>query len=235
MSEQEPTIRVVVVDDQPLERAGNALILDSDDAIEVIGEAGNGVEASDVVAQDPPDIVLMDVRMPRMDGIEATRIITTAHPATRIIVLTTFDLDEYAFGSLKAGASAFLLKSTKPAALIDAVKTVASGSAVAAPRLTAKLIAHYLNPEPRHTSSERHTNDRHAENQRGALEVLSPREQDIFIAIVQGLSNTEISGQLLLAPSTIKSHINSIFAKLNLRDRVHAVILGYELGISTHR
>lgn len=224
----ESLIRVVVVDDQPLERAGNALILDSDDDIEVIGEAGNGVEAIGVVAKDPPDIVLMDVRMPMMDGIEATRIIIESFPATKVIVITTFDLDEYAFGSLRAGASAFLLKSTKPGALIDAVKTVVSGSAVAAPRLTAKLIEHYLEPR---TVPAGHTGP--AKDPGSVLDVLSPRERDIFIAIIRGLTNAEISAELVLAPSTVKSHINSIFAKLSLRDRVHAVILGYELGLDT--
>ena len=218
-------IRVIVVDDQPLERAGNALILDSDDEIEVIEEAGNGVEAVAAVARTGPDIVLMDVRMPVMDGLAATRIIAEQHPKVRVIVLTTFDLDEYAFGSLQAGASAFLLKSTRPAALIEAVKTVASGSAVAAPRLTAKLIEHYLRPaEPQQHGR--------AENSSEVLNVLSPRERDIFSAIVRGLTNAEISDELVLAPSTIKSHINSIFAKLSLRDRVHAVILGYELGLT---
>lgn len=217
-------IRVVVVDDQPLERTGNALILDSDDDIEVVGEAENGIEAIGIVAETRPSIVLMDVRMPIMDGIEATRIITERYPETRVIVLTTFDLDEYAFGSLKAGASAFLLKSTKPAALIDAVKTVAAGSAVAAPRLTTKLIEHYLQPDRSQQPDQPY-------DKIGVLDELSPRERDIFVAIVRGLTNTEISAELVLAPSTVKSHINSIFAKLGLRDRVHAVILGYELGI----
>ena len=219
-------IRVVVVDDQPLERPGNALILDSDDEIEVVGEAGNGVEGISAVSNAQPDVVLMDVRMPVMDGLEATRIIAGRHPAVRVIVLTTFDLDEYAFGSLRAGASAFLLKSTKPAALIDAVKTVASGTAVTAPRLTAKLIEHYLRPAP-----PQHQAGGHANGPRGALDLLSPRERDIFAAIVRGLTNSEIGAEFVLAPSTIKSHINSIFAKLGLRDRVHAVILGYELGL----
>lgn len=226
-------IRVVVVDDQPLERAGNALILDSDEGIEVIGEAGDGIQAIDVIAKSPPDVVLMDVRMPSMNGIEATQIITASHPDTRVIVLTTFDLDEYAFGSLKAGASAFLLKSTKPDALIDAVKTVASGSAVAAPRLTARLIQHYLEPLAERAPLRNSNKARSADEEPETLDILSPRERDIFMSIIRGLTNTEISAELVLAPSTIKSHINSIFAKLGLRDRVHAVILGYELGLAT--
>ncbi|MDA4894369.1 response regulator transcription factor [Streptomyces sp. MS2A] len=220
-------IRVLVVDDQPLERTGNALILDSDDGIVVVGEAGDGAAAVAAVAAARPDIVLMDVRMPVMDGLEATSIITARHPEVRIIVLTTFDLDEYAFGSLRAGASAFLLKSTRPAALIDAVKTVASGAAVAAPRLTARLIDHYLGVQAAREGVPRREAD--------VLAVLSPRERDIFAAIVRGLTNTEISDELVLAPSTIKSHINSIFAKLGLRDRVHAVILGHELGDAVRR
>ncbi|MDQ0645355.1 response regulator [Microbacterium murale] len=227
MTGQPPTrIRVAVVDDQPLERAGNALILDSDDEIEVVGEAGNGVEAISIVSDTLPGIVLMDIRMPVMNGLEATRIIAETHPATRVIVLTTFDLDEYAFGSLKAGASAFLLKSTKPASLIDAVKTVASGSAVVSPRLTAKLIEHYLRP-----ASPLKQNHGAMGERSGRLDVLSPRERDIFTAIIRGLTNSEISTELVLASSTVKSHINSIFAKLGLRDRVHAVLLGHELGL----
>lgn len=216
------TIRVVVVDDQPLERTGNALILDSDDEIEVVAEAGNGAEAVAAVARTRPDVVLMDVRMPVMDGLTATGIIVERHPDARVIVLTTFDLDEYAFGALRVGASAFLLKSTKPAALVDAVKTVASGAAVAAPRLTSKLIEHYLRRSPIR-----------GEDARAVLEVLSPRERDVFAAIVRGLSNAEIGDALVLAPSTVKSHVNAIFAKLTLRDRVQAVILGYELGLAT--
>ncbi|KZE90553.1 response regulator transcription factor [Microbacterium sp. TNHR37B] len=216
------TIRVVVVDDQPLERTGNALILDSDDEIEVVAEAGNGVDAIAAVARTRPDVVLMDVRMPVMDGLTATGVIAERHPGARVIVLTTFDLDEYAFGALRVGASAFLLKSTKPAALIDAVKTVASGSAVAAPRLTSKLIEHYLQRSPTR-----------AEDAEAVLDILSPRERDVFAAIVRGLSNAEIGDALVLAPSTVKSHVNAIFAKLALRDRVQAVILGYELGLAT--
>ncbi|WP_282824497.1 response regulator [Gulosibacter sediminis] len=219
-------LRVIVVDDQPLERAGNALILDSDDEIEVIGEAGDGATAIALVDRYTPDLVLMDVRMPGMNGIDATRIITSRHPSVKVIVLTTFDLDEYAFGSLKAGASAFLLKSISPESLVEAVATVAAGEAVVAPRLTSRLIEHYLDaleqndqvPEPARSPSAR-------------LATLSPRERDVFVAVVRGLNNTEIATELNLAHSTVKSHINAIFAKLHLRDRVHAVILGYELQI----
>ncbi len=213
-------IRVVVVDDQPLERAGIALILDSDDNIAVIGEAASGEAAISLVADRRPDVVLMDIRMPGMGGIEATKILAERYPDVKVLVLTTFDLDEYAFGSLRAGASAFLLKGTKPAALVDAVKTVASGASVVDPRLTAKLIDHFLTtqmpmkrpdePDPR-------------------LSQLSPRETEVLAAISRGLTNAEISSELHLAETTVKSHINSLFAKLHLRDRVHAVILGREI------
>lgn len=220
------SLRIVVVDDQPLARVGNALILDSDDHLEVIGEADSGEAAIELVSRHQPDIVLMDVRMPSMGGIEATRIIAKRHPRIKVVVLTTFDLDDYAFGSLKAGASAFLLKSTSPEALVDAVKTVAAGEAVVAPRLTSRLIEHYL-AAPGHSAQ----NSRRGPSKPTRLEVLSPREHDIFTAVVLGLNNAEISTELHLAESTVKSHINSIFAKLHLRDRVHAVILGYELQL----
>ncbi|GAA1632851.1 response regulator transcription factor [Leucobacter chromiireducens] len=227
-------IRVVVVDDQALVRAGNALILDSDDGIEVIGEAGSGADALALVAADPPDVVLMDVRMPGMDGITATRHLIERHPDTRVIVLTTFALDAYAFESLRAGASAFLLKSSTPAALVHAVRTVAAGTAIAAPDLAAGLIAHTVGGAGAGAGAAAGTG-RVAGHGTGApgeagLAALSPRERDVFLAVVRGLSNAEISTELFLAPATVKSHINAIFAKLDLRDRVHAVILGYQLG-----
>lgn len=219
-------LRIVVVDDQPLERAGNALILDSAVHLDVIGEADSGETAIEVIDHDRPDVVLMDVRMPGMGGIEATRIITDQHPSVKVIVLTTFDLDDYAFGSLKAGASAFLLKSTKPEALVEAVKTVATGEAVVAPRITTQLIEHYLD-----SSQEAAPRNQRPSSRAAVLDTVSPREKDILTAVARGLNNAEISAELHLAQSTVKSHINSIFAKLHLRDRVHAVILGYELRL----
>lgn len=219
-------IRIVVVDDQALVRAGNALILDSEDDLAVIGEAGSGAEALAVIAADPPDVVLMDVRMPGMDGIEATRVLTERHPETRVIVLTTFDLDEYAFASLQAGASAFLLKSATPAALVSAVRTVAAGTGVVTPRRTSALIAHAVSGVSASATPAA------ASPAAARMETLSPRERDVFLAIVRGLTNPEISAELFLAHSTVKSHVNAVFAKLELRDRVHAVILGYELGLA---
>lgn len=218
--EPHPTpITVLIVDDQPLERTGNALILDSADDITVIAEASTGEQAVALTRTHRPDVVLMDVRMPGIGGIEATRRITAEVPTTRVIVLTTFDLDEYAFGSLRAGASAFLLKSAKPEALTDAVRTVHGGTAVVDPRLTKQLIAHYLDasrePEP--------------EPAPAPTTPLTAREQEIFEAIGRGLSNGEIAGELHLAPSTVKSYVNTIFAKLGVRDRVHAVLLAHNL------
>jgi len=215
-------LTVAVVDDQELERTGIALILDSADDITVIAEAATGEEAIPILIERQPDIVIMDIRMPGMGGIEATKIITGRLPHTKTIVLTTFDLDEYAFGSLRAGASAFLLKSTKPEALIDAVRTVATGAAVVDPRLTAKLIDHYVTNH--RTDDNTPPDGEHAI----ALADLTPRETDVLIEIGRGHTNEEISAKLHLAESTVKSHINSIFAKLHLRDRVHAVILARE-------
>lgn len=230
MASQSRPVRVVVADDQRYARSGVALILDSDDGIEVVAEADSGETAVAVVAEERPDIVLMDVRMPGMGGIAATKLITERYPGTRVIVFTTFDLDEYAFGGLQAGASAFLLKSATPEALVGAVKTVAAGAAVVEPRVTSRLIEHYL-------TSRTSPDNMGAAGTGGArqLDELSPRERDIFVAIVQGSTNAEIAAELHLAQSTVKSHINSIFAKLHLRDRVQAVILGHELGLHPRR
>lgn len=214
-------IRVLVVDDQPLVRMGNALVLDSADDINVIGEADSGEEAVTLATKTQPDVVLMDVRMPGIGGIEATRLITTTHPDIKVIVFTTFDIDEYAFGGLNAGASAFLLKSTTPEVLTAAVRTVAAGDGVVEPRITKQLIDHYTQRDQPPTEG----------TQPAPLDRLTPREYDIFLAIATGLSNPEISAQLHLTPATVKTHINRIFAKLYLRDRVQAVILAYKLKV----
>ncbi|MFJ2552809.1 response regulator [Microbacterium sp. NPDC087591] len=214
-------VRVLVVDDQPLVRMGNALVLDSADDIEVVAEAGSGEEGIAMAKMCRPDVVLMDVRMPGIGGIAATRAITAAHPDIRVIILTTFDIDEYAFGGLQAGASAFLLKSSTPAALTAAVRTVASGDGVVEPRITKRLIDHYAQRAPASGGDHRPP----------PLDRLTPREHDVFLAIASGLSNPEISAQLHLTPATVKTHVNRIFAKLGVRDRVHAVILAYTLEI----
>lgn len=221
----ENVIRVLVVDDQPLVRMGNALVLDTADDITVVGEGSTGEEAISLTAKLTPDVVLMDVRMPGIGGIEATKIITAAYPDTRVIVFTTFDLDEYAFGGLDAGASAFLLKSTTPELLTQAIRTVAVGEAVVEPRITRQLIEHYV----KHTATPK---QKAGPSAPAELELLTPREYDVLVAIATGLSNPEISAALHLSPGTVKTHINRIFAKLQLRDRVQAVILAYSLGIT---
>lgn len=219
-------IRVLLVDDQELVRMGNALALDSADDIEVVGEAATGEEAVRRTRELNPDVVLMDVRMPGLDGIEATRIITTMRPTTRVLVLTTFDIDDYAFGGLEAGASAFLLKSTPPERIREAVRTVHSGEAVVEPRITKQLIDHYASGGSRR---ERHAAAAAEDaDPLDPLDPLSPREREVFACIVAGLTNSEICDTLHLSPATVKTHVNRIFSKLHLRDRVHAVILGHD-------
>lgn len=223
MAERERSTRVLLVDDHALVRTGNALVLEASDGIEVVGEAATGEEAVSRAAELSPDLVLMDVRMPGIGGIEATRRITAARPATRVIVLTTFDLDEYAFGSLKAGASGFLLKSSTPEHLTDAIRTVAAGESVLEPRVTRLLIETYV------------VRDAGGALERGAVDPrawLSPREFEVFGCIAGGLTNTEIAARLTLTVPTVKTHVNRILAKLHARDRVQLVILAYEHGIA---
>lgn len=218
-------IKVLIVDDQELARLGNSLVIESAQDLHVVGEAATGEEGVQLVAALDPDVVLMDVRMPGAGGIVATRAIITANPSTRVVVLTSFDLDQYAFGALEAGASAFLLKSASPDRLTDAIRTVHRGDAVVEPRITRKLIQRALEQEnaaPPSTTSP------------PELDILSPREQDIFLAIATGMTNAEISERLFLSSATVKSHINKVFRKLRLRDRVHAVILAHRLGFG-HR
>ncbi|MDF2989525.1 MAG: DNA-binding response regulator [Microbacterium sp.] len=211
-------ITVLVVDDQPLAREGNALVLDSAPGIRVIGEAADGHEAIQQATELEPDIILMDVRMPGMDGIQATRRIIDRGLRSRVIVLTTFDLDEYAFGALRVGASAFLVKTATHQELVGAVRVVAGGDAIVTPRITRQLIDAYTGRDRAATAES-------------PLSVLSPRERDVFDLIALGLSNGEICSALHLSPATVKTHINRIFAKLNLRDRVQAVILAHRLGL----
>lgn len=216
----DPRTRVMLVDDHALIRTGNALVIEATDDLEVAGEAGSGEEAVAHAASLRPDVVLMDVRMPGMGGIEATRRITTTHPATRVIVLTTFDLDEYVYGSLRAGASAFLLKSATPEQLTDAIRTVAAGDGVLDPHITRKLIETFVVPDAQPHGATATGPDPFA--------VLSPREGDVFSCVVEGLTNSEIATRLFLTVPTVKTHVNRILAKLHARDRVHLVIIGYE-------
>ena len=214
------TVRVVLVDDQTLVRTGFKLVLDETGDIEVVGEAADGSQALDVVARTRPDVVLMDVRMPGVNGIEATRRIRSGPNPAKVIILTTFDLDEYVLAGLRAGASGFLLKDALAADLVSAVRVVVAGEAVAAPSVTRRLFAHYLGGAPAPPSADQR------------LAALTGREREILTLITRGLSNTEIAAALTLAESTVKTHLSRVLAKLGLRDRVQAVILGYECGLA---
>ena len=217
------TIQIVLVDDQTLVRAGLRMILDETDDIEVTGEAADGMQALDVIGRTHPHVVLMDIRMPGLDGIETTRRIYShvdAIPAPpKVIILTTFDLDEYVIAGLRAGASGFLLKDAPPADLLSAIRVVASGEAVAAPSVTRRLIAHFLGSAPTPRAHDRR------------LAALTAREREVLTLVARGLSNVEIAAALVLAESTVKTHLGHILTKLGLRDRVQAVILGYECGL----
>ena len=216
MTEQ---IRILLVDDQELIRIGFRLVLEAEDDLVVVGEASDGAAAIARASALAPDVVLMDVRMPGADGIAATEEIVRAHPQTRVLVLTTFDLDEYAFGAIKAGASGFLLKDAQRHELITAVRAVHRGDAVLAPRVTRRLLEHV---GPRLTSTP-------PEDDPTAS--LTERERDVFVQIALGLSNTEIAQTLFLSESTVKTHVGRVLAKVGARDRVHAVILAHRLGL----
>jgi len=217
-------IRVLLVDDQSLLRVGFRMILDAEPDIEVVGEAGDGAAGVSMTSALRPDVVLMDVRMPGTDGIAATRLITAASPGPKVLILTTFDLDEYVFAGLKAGASGFLLKDAPPAELLTAIRTVAGGDAVLAPTATRRLIDQFapLLPEP----GREHDRDT-------VLSKLTDREKAVFLHLAAGRSNREIAAGLHLSEGTVKVHVGRILAKLGLRDRVQAVVLAYESGLIT--
>jgi DNA-binding NarL/FixJ family response regulator len=214
------SIKVVLADDQALVRTGFRMILAETDDIEVVGEAGDGDEAVRVVAAAGPDVVLMDVRMPGTDGIAATRRIRAADPAPRVLILTTFDLDEYVYAGLRAGASGFVLKDALAPELIAAVRVVASGQAVVAPTVTRRLIERFIGdgPDARRPSL-------------AAFDVLTAREREVLTLIARGLANAEIAQRLFLSEGTVKTHVSRVLAKLGLRDRLQAVILAYETGL----
>ncbi|SMX76432.1 DNA-binding response regulator, NarL/FixJ family, contains REC and HTH domains [Brevibacterium iodinum ATCC 49514] len=210
-------IRIVIADDQAMVRAGFAALLSAHADIEVIGQAEDGAHCVDLVADLDPDIVLMDVRMPLMDGIEATRTIVAANAETRIIMLTTFDIDDYVFDAIRAGASGFLLKDAPPSELAEAVRIVAGGEALLAPSVTKRVIEHFA------TGGQKPN--------RTALPELTDREREILIQVARGASNTEIAASLDIAVQTVKTHVSRILYKLDARDRAQAVIAAYESGL----
>ncbi len=218
------TIRVLLADDQELLRRGFRMILAQEPGIDVVGEAGNGEEAIALARRCDPDVVLMDIRMPVVDGIEATRQIVSADPSVRVLVLTTFDLDAYAFGALQAGASGFLLKDVPPAELVAGIRAVASGDAVVSPRITRRLLDEFA------PMLEPPGNQEVAEGA-SAMAKLTEREQEVLVAVAEGLSNAEIAGRLFVSEATVKSHVGRILGKLGLRDRVQAVVFAFQTGI----
>jgi DNA-binding NarL/FixJ family response regulator len=212
------TTRVLIADDQALMRGGFRLILDAQDDLEVVGEAIDGRDAVEQYRRLRPDVVVMDVRMPAMDGIEATRRLTADDPPARVLILTTFDLDEYVFQALRAGASGFLLKDRPPEELVAAVRVVASGEALLAPSITRRLIEEFARrPE---TAA-----------QPPQLDDLTDREREVLVLMAHGLSNAEIAGRLFVAETTVKTHVGRVLQKLSLRDRAQAVVLAYESGL----
>ena len=215
-------IRVVLVDDQELLRMGFRMILDAQEDMAVVGEAGDGKAALELLKRTPADVVLMDVRMPLLDGVEATRQLyrELGQDAPKVLILTTFDLDEYAFAALKAGASGFLLKDVPPVELLSAIRAVRSGDAVVAPSTTRRLLDRFVPMLPTGEAPSVPT-----------LAVLTDREREVLGLIAQGLSNAEIAARLVLSEATVKTHVGRILAKLELRDRVQAVVLAYETGL----
>ena len=216
-------IRVGVADDQALVRSGFCVLLSSEPDIEVVGEAANGADAVRLAQREKPDVMLMDIRMPEMDGLEATRQITSneATQATRVLILTTFDLDEYVFDALRAGASGFLLKDTMPVDLLNAVRVIADGEALLAPKITRRLIEEFAKtPSPGGATSV-------------PVDSLTERELEVLMAIARGMSNAEIAEQLFMSHATAKTHVSHLLTKLNARDRAQLVMLAYESGIAT--
>jgi len=216
-----PAIRVFLVDDQDLVRAGFRMLIDSQPDLTVVGEAGDGGEALDRLAVTACDVVLMDVRMPRLDGVEATRRLAERTGAPQVIVLTTFDLDEYAFAAIRAGAAAFLLKDATPEALLGAIRTVHRGDSVVAPSTTRRLLEHFAAavPDPAEPVAD------------VRLDALTEREHETLVLVGRGLSNAEIATEFVVAEATVKTHINRLLAKTGCRDRVQLVVLAYETGL----
>ena len=218
------TITVLLVDDQALLRAGFRMVLEEEPDLSIVGEAADGEEAVRLAASLAPDVVLMDVRMPKMDGIEATRRIVEQTPRSRVLVLTTFDLDEYAFNALRLGASGFLLKDVPPAELARSIRIVADGDAVVAPSVTRRLLERFAPHLPDLRQGPGATED-------ARLSLLTEREREILVEVAGGLSNSEISARLFVAEATVKTHLGRVLAKLALRDRAQAVVYAYQTGL----
>ncbi|HKE64714.1 MAG TPA: response regulator transcription factor [Micromonosporaceae bacterium] len=218
-------IRVVLADDQQLVRAGFRSLLEGEDGIEVIGEAADGVQALDLVRAEHPDIVLMDIRMPQLDGLAATRAIT-ADPdlaGVRVLILTTFELDEYVFNALRSGAAGFLVKHTEPAELVRAVRVVAVGDALLSPSVTRRLIAEFTSRPSRGDTSS------------AALADLTDREREVMILVAQGLSNDDIAAEWVVSPATVRTHVSRAMMKLDARDRAQLVVIAYQQGLVSTR
>jgi DNA-binding NarL/FixJ family response regulator len=214
------SIRVLIADDQRLVRAGFRRILESEPGIDVVGEADDGLDAVEQTGAKAPDVVLMDIRMPRLDGIEATlRIAGDGPGCPRVIILTTFDLDEYVYEALRAGASGFLLKDAPPEELVAAVRLVAAGDALLAPSITRRVIEEFARRAPPRV------------NEPGQFHTLTPREREVLVLLARGLSNAQIAAQLVVSDATVKTHVARVLMKLNLPDRVHAAIYAYETGV----
>lgn len=232
----EGSLRVVIADDQALVRTGFAMILQAA-GISVVGEAGTGVEAIEVTRRAEPNVVLMDIRMPEMDGLEATRqILAASHPEVRVIILTTFDLDKYVYAALQSGASGFLLKDVSPEQLVAAVRLVRTGDALLAPAITRRLVERFAAPAARERSDDGdHDGGRPGGTGRGGpdLSALTAREREVLAVLARGLSNAELAAHFHLSDATVKTHVTRILGKLGLRDRAQAVIAAYETGLVT--
>ncbi|GAA6525016.1 response regulator transcription factor [Intrasporangium sp. DVR] len=225
-------IRVLLVDDQQLVRSGFALILGVEEDIAVVGEAANGRDAVALARHLRPDVVLMDVQMPVMDGIAATREIVSTD-AAKVLILTTFDRDDYVFAGLAAGASGFLLKNSDPSHLVDGVRTVAEGHALLAPEVTRRVIEQLTRSSPTRRTPDDHPTGRTAPQRDPRLEALTPRELEVLALVGRGLSNREIAAELYVGEATVKTHLSNVFAKLHIRDRVQAVVVAFETGLVT--
>jgi DNA-binding NarL/FixJ family response regulator len=215
------SIRVLLCDDQALVRSGFRMILETREDLEVVGEAEDGVQAIELARRRLPDVILMDVRMPRVDGVEATRRLVAGNCPARILILTTFDLDEYVYAALRAGASGFLLKDVQPAQLVDAIRVVARGEALLAPTVTRRLLDRFAGALPGSPEAEP-----------SELATLTEREREVLGLMAGGLSNAELAERLFLSETTVKTHVSSILRKLAVRDRVQAVVLAYQAGLA---